>query len=83
MQEEAVEYVASIIEKADSLKDGKRRIFLIQTYVIGKERILIEVSPSSALIVFTFQAATLTGFWQVCMSIYVQCGASSTCRSFK
>lgn len=43
VQEEAVEYIASFIEREDKLQDGKRRLFLIQTYVIGKERILIEV----------------------------------------
>ena len=44
LQEEAIEYVADFIEKADKMNDGKRRLFLIQTYVIGKERILIEVT---------------------------------------
>lgn len=43
-QEEAVEYIAATIHKLLNLKDGKNRLFLIQTYVIGKEHILIEAS---------------------------------------
>lgn len=43
MQEEAVEYIASTVHKLQNKGDGKRRLFLIQTYVIGKEHILIEV----------------------------------------
>lgn len=43
LQEEAVEYIASTIHKLQNKGDGKRRLFLIQTYVIGKEHILIEV----------------------------------------
>lgn len=43
MQEEAVQYIASTIHKLQNKGDGKRRLFLIQTYVIGKEHILIEV----------------------------------------
>lgn len=43
MQEEAVEYIAATISRLQNCNDGKRRLFLIQTYVIGKEHILIEV----------------------------------------
>lgn len=45
VQEEAVNYIASMIHSLLTKDDGKRRLFLIQTYVIGKERILIEASP--------------------------------------
>ena len=38
-----MEYIASTIHKLQNKGDGKRRLFLIQTYVIGKEHILIEV----------------------------------------
>ena len=43
LQDEAVEYVAATIHRLQTCTDGKRRLFLIQTYVIGKEHILIEV----------------------------------------
>ena len=45
VQEESVQYVASTVAKLvqDSQTSGKRRLFLIQTYVIGKERVLLEV----------------------------------------
>ena len=44
-QEESVQYVASTVAKLvqDSAATGKRRLFLVQTYVIGKERVLLEV----------------------------------------
>ncbi|KAK9829240.1 hypothetical protein WJX72_004715 [[Myrmecia] bisecta] len=46
LQEEAIEYVASTIERLmkESAAGGPSRAFLIATYVIGKERILVEVA---------------------------------------
>lgn len=44
VQEEVVEYVASTIYDLMTSGDGKRRLFLIQTYLIGKEKILMEVT---------------------------------------
>ena len=40
-----MQYVASTVAKLvqDCEATGKRRLFLIQTYVIGKERVLLEV----------------------------------------
>jgi hypothetical protein len=37
-----VEYVAGAIYDLMAAGDGKRRLFLIQTYLIGKEKILLE-----------------------------------------
>ena len=40
-----MQYVASTVARLvqDSQATGKRRLFLIQTYVIGKEHVLLEV----------------------------------------
>ena len=45
-----MQYVASTVAKLvqDSEATGKRRLFLIQTYVIGKERVLLEVCRLNA-----------------------------------
>ena len=42
-----MDYVASTVQRllADTAETGRQRLFLISTYVIGKERILLEVSP--------------------------------------
>ncbi len=44
-QEEAIEYVASTVAKllAESRTGGPSRVFVVSTYVIGKERILIAI----------------------------------------
>ena len=47
MQEAAVEYVASTIERL--MKQPGERVYVISTYVIGKEKILLEVSPAARL----------------------------------
>jgi hypothetical protein len=43
LQEAAVEYVASTIERL--MKMPGKRVYVISTYVIGKEKVLLEVSP--------------------------------------
>ena len=45
MQDEAVEHVASTMERLMSESVNHRRLYLIQTYGIGKERVFIEVRP--------------------------------------
>ena len=45
-QDETIEYVASTIHRL--MQDGKERIYIISTYGIGKERILLEVHFSEA-----------------------------------
>lgn len=47
LQDEAVDYIATTIHDLLNKGDGKRRLFLIQTYVIGKEHILIEVGHTN------------------------------------
>jgi len=44
-QEEVVEYVASTMQKFMEEDINHRRLYLIQTYCIGKERLFIEVRP--------------------------------------
>lgn len=43
-QDESVEYIAATLSGLLKQEDGKRRLFLISTYVIGKERVLLEVN---------------------------------------
>lgn len=45
-QEESVDYVVSVIDKIDGeSKDTKTRVlFLVATYVVGKEKILVEIA---------------------------------------
>lgn len=45
IQEEVVEYVASTMQKFMEEDINHRRLYLIQTYCIGKERLFIEVRP--------------------------------------
>ena len=42
-QDEAVEYVASTMQRLYGEQAGRKRLFLIQTYNIGKERVFLEV----------------------------------------
>ena len=44
LQEYAVEYVGATMEKLYGEDAGPKRLFLIQTYNIGKERVFLEVS---------------------------------------
>ncbi|VVA94247.1 unnamed protein product [Arabis nemorensis] len=45
-QEESVDYVVSVIDKIDgeSVDTKKKVLFLVATYVVGKEKILIEIA---------------------------------------
>ena len=43
VQDEAVEHVASAMERLMSEEVNLRRLYIIQTYGIGKERVFIEV----------------------------------------
>ncbi|CAA0839643.1 DNA LIGASE 6 [Striga hermonthica] len=46
-QEESIDYIVSVIEKLgvqNEGADGKNVLFLVATYVIGKEKILMEIS---------------------------------------
>ncbi|GER35611.1 DNA ligase [Striga asiatica] len=46
-QEESIDYIVSVIEKLgvqNEGEDGKNVLFLVATYVIGKEKILMEIS---------------------------------------
>lgn len=45
-QEESVEYVASVVERigGEYKESGKSVLFLVATYVVGKERILLEIA---------------------------------------
>ena len=43
MQEEAVEYVGATMQRLLEEDAGHKRLFLIQTYNIGKERVFLEV----------------------------------------
>ena len=44
-QEEAVQYVASTVDRllTEQRQQGLKRVYLISTYVIGKERLLVAV----------------------------------------
>ncbi|XP_021737417.1 DNA ligase 6-like isoform X2 [Chenopodium quinoa] len=46
LQEESIDYVVSVIDRirSENRDDGKNVLFLVATYVIGKERILLEIS---------------------------------------
>nr|XP_043615439.1 DNA ligase 6 isoform X2 [Erigeron canadensis] len=46
LQQESIDYVVSVINKYKGENEGERKsiLFLIATYVIGKEKILVEVS---------------------------------------
>lgn len=45
-QEESIDYIVSVIEKVGGEYDGSMRnvLFLVATYVIGKEKILLEIA---------------------------------------
>ena len=43
MQDEAVEYVAATMQRLYEERSDRKRLFLIQTYNIGKERVFLEV----------------------------------------
>ena len=47
VQDEAVEHVASTMQQLMSEEVNHRRLYLIQTYGIGKERVFIEVCLGS------------------------------------
>lgn len=48
LQEEVVEYVALTMQKLMEEDINHRRLYLIQTYCIGKERLFLQVLPASA-----------------------------------
>ncbi len=56
-QEESVDYVVNTIKNAlkQHEQGGPRRLFLIQTYVIGKERILIAIHKELGLKIYASQ----------------------------
>ncbi|KAK8694450.1 hypothetical protein V6N13_072002 [Hibiscus sabdariffa] len=43
-QEESVDYVVSVINRTGKEFKGKRVLFLVATYVVGKEKILVEIA---------------------------------------
>ena len=49
LQEEAVQYVANTVSKLlkEQQEQGLKRIYVISTYVIGKERLLVAVHKST------------------------------------
>lgn len=49
MQEESIEYVAATIHGMMEGPGGPRRLYLISTYVIGKERVLLEVRTTPCI----------------------------------
>lgn len=57
IQEESVDYVVSTIKNAleQHEEGGPKRLFLIQTYVIGKERILIAIHQMLGLKIYASQ----------------------------
>lgn len=54
-QEESVDYVVNTIRDLLPQRHTPRRLFLIQTYVIGKERILVQIHKQLGLSIFVSQ----------------------------
>lgn len=54
-QEESVDYVVNTIRDLLPTANTPRRLFLIQTYVIGKERILIQIHKQLGLKIYVSQ----------------------------